>query len=338
MAFRLYATALGLLLAFAAADEEDPLVEDKGIVAVLVQYEVVFYIFFWYLSKVGYEIYNKELLIAYPFPWAVSLWQLVFGWFIFVPRWRFGIRPAPILTMQQALKVLPAAVCHLATHVGAVVSFYAGAVSFSHIVKSSEPVVSSLLNFLFRGEVFKWQVYMCLLPIIGGVGLASASELSFNWLCFGMAMVSNFGSATRAVYSKMVMGERSIGENMDPMNVYAVLTMMSTVLLLPITLAMESPSEIARGFKVAHAEVGQTFILHMLWSGFTYFMYNELAFLALSKLDPVSHAVSNTMLRVVIIVTSILFFHTAVTPFGMVGSCLALAGTLIYSYSKVVFR
>ena len=98
---------------------------------------------------------------------------------------------------------------------GAVIAFFAGAVSFGHIVKASEPVVSSLLNFAFLGEVMPWQVYASLLPIIGGVGLASASELSFNWLlrlqkrvalklrlCFGAAMGSNLGSASRAVYSK----------------------------------------------------------------------------------------------------------------------------------------
>merc|ERR1712187_371125 len=124
-------------------------------------------------------------------------------------------------------------------------------VSFGHIVKASEPVVSSVLNFLFMGEVMPWQVYASLLSIIGGVGLASASELSFNWLCFGAAMGSNLGSASRAVYSKKVMSGGKIGENMDSANVYAVLTIMATFMLLPISFAIEGPTAMLKGFNVA---------------------------------------------------------------------------------------
>lgn len=71
--------------------------------------------------------------------------------------------------------------------------------SFVHIVKASEPVVSSVLNYLFVGDVLAWPVYAALLPIIGGVALASVQELSFTWFSFGCAMVSNFGSAATGV-------------------------------------------------------------------------------------------------------------------------------------------
>merc|ERR1712217_506995 len=151
-------------------------------------------------------------------------------------------RKVPELTMKEAVTLSPSALGHLATHVGAVIAFFAGAVSFGHIVKASEPVVSSFLNFAFLGEVMPWQVYASLLPIIGGVGLASASELSFNWLCFGAAMGSNLGSASRAVYSKKIMASGNIGKNMDSANVYAVLTIMATFMLLPIAMLIEGPS------------------------------------------------------------------------------------------------
>merc|ERR1712039_1016573 len=123
-------------------------------------------------------------------------------------------------------------------------------------------------NFLFMGEVLKWPVYASLLPIIGGVGLASASEMSFNWLCFGAAMGSNLGSAARAVYSKKVMGGGQIGENMNPSNVYAVLTIMATIMLIPISLAIEGPSGMMTGFKLAYAKGGAQFLWHMVYSGF----------------------------------------------------------------------
>eukprot|EP00928_Gymnodinium_smaydae_P029724 TRINITY_DN22301_c0_g5_i1.p1 TRINITY_DN22301_c0_g5~~TRINITY_DN22301_c0_g5_i1.p1 ORF type:complete len:497 (+),score=125.31 TRINITY_DN22301_c0_g5_i1:98-1492(+) len=302
------------------------------------QVQLALYIGLWYIFNIGYNIYNKKALIAYPFPWACALWQMVFGWFIFVPLWLLRLRKAPRLSPGEALTLSPAAFGHLATHAGAVVAFSAGAVSFGHIVKASEPVVSSFLNFLFMGEAMRWQVYASLLPIIGGVALASVSELSFNWLCFGAAMASNVGSAGRAVYSKKVMSGGRIGENMDSANVYAVLTIMATFLLLPIALAIEGPTAMLSGLKAAYATGGTEFLLHMLYTGFFYYMYNEVAFMALGKLDPVSHAVSNTMKRVVIIVTSVLVFRTAVTPLGAAGSCIAILGTLLYSLAKNKFK
>lgn len=296
------------------------------------------YIGLWYIFNIGYNIYNKKALIAYPFPWACALWQMCFGWFIFVPLWLLKIRKTPKLTVKEAVTLSPSAMGHLATHVGAVIAFFAGAVSFGHIVKASEPVLSSLLNFLFMGEVLKWQVYASLLPIIGGVGLASASEMSFNWLCFGAAMGSNLGSAARAVYSKKVMSGGKIGKNMDSANIYAVLTIMATFMLLPIAFLIEGPSAMLKGFNVAYAKGGVQFLMSMLYSGLFYYMYNEVAFLALGKLDPVSHAVSNTMKRVVIIITSVIVFRTAVTPLGVAGSSIAILGTLLYSLAKNKFK
>merc|ERR1719389_266503 len=107
--------------------------------------------------------------------------------------------------------------------------------------------------------------------------------------------------------------------------------MMSTVLLVPMSLFAEGPAAMLKGFAAAKAAGGAAFIMHMIYGGFFYYMYNEVAFLALGKLDPVSHAVSNTMKRVVIIITSVVVFRTAVTPLGIAGSSIAILGTLLYS-------
>ena len=72
---------------------------------------------------------------------------------------------------------------------GAVISLGAGAVSFTHIVVTSEPVVSAIMIGLFLKTYDSPQTYLSLLPIVGGVALVSLKELSF--VHFAVAMLSN---------------------------------------------------------------------------------------------------------------------------------------------------
>ena len=53
--------------------------------------------------------------------------------------------------------------------------------------------------------------------MMGGVALASLTELSFNWLSFGAAMVSNVASAARGIVGKISMG-KPVGQNMNAVN------------------------------------------------------------------------------------------------------------------------
>ena len=50
-----------------------------------------------------------------------------------------------------------------------------------------------------------------------------------------------------------------------------------------------------------------------LLAGAFYYLYNEVAFLALGRVNPVTHAVGNTIKRVVIIVASVIAFKTPIS-------------------------
>jgi solute carrier family 35 protein E1 len=54
-------------------------------------------------------------------------------------------------------------------------------VSFTHTIKAMEPFFSVLLSAAFLGEVPNPLVVATLVPIVGGVALASLTEASFNW-------------------------------------------------------------------------------------------------------------------------------------------------------------
>jgi solute carrier family 35, member E1 len=291
------------------------------------------YFALWYLFNIAYNIYNKQALNVLDYPWTIATIQMAVGILYFAPLWLLGLRKAPKLNSSELKTLVPIALCHTGVHVGAVIAIGAGAVSFAHIVKASEPVVTCGLNALLLGEVLPAPVYATLLPIIGGVAVASMKELSFTWLALGSAMLSNVSSAARGVLSKKTMSGKKMGENLDAQNLYAVLTAMSTIMLIPAALAIEGTgffkafnSVIARG---AYTRKSLAMLIGL--SGASYYAYNEVAFLALGKVNPVTHAVGNTIKRVVIIVASVIAFKTPMTTGSIVGSSIAIAGTLLYS-------
>ncbi|CAN0328944.1 unnamed protein product, partial [Laminaria digitata] len=83
-------------------------------------------------------------------------------------------------------------------------------------------------------------VYATLFPIVCGVTLASVTELSFSWMSFLPAVGCNTVFALRTTFSKKAMTTPR-GENMTPPNLYAVITAMSFLLLLPLATLVEGP-------------------------------------------------------------------------------------------------
>jgi len=292
----------------------------------------------WYLFNIGYNIYNKKALNALPIPWTMALLQLFVGIPYCFALWLTGIRKAPKLSTDNVKTLIPISMGHLGTHIGAVLSLGAGAVSFTHIIKASEPVVSAALSAVMLGSIYHPITYLTLVPIVGGVALASLKELSFTWLGFLAAMFSNISSALRGILAKTSMGG-GVGENMTEANLYGVLTILAFLFILPVSLAIESPAAIMASVSAAKAGGLTSGYLwtQSLMAGAFYYLYNEVAFLALGRVNPVTHAVGNTIKRVVIIIASVIAFKTPISSLGIIGSSIAITGTLLYSLAKNKF-
>ncbi len=81
-------------------------------------------------------------------------------------------------------------------------------------------------------------VYAALLPIIGGVGLASLKELSFTWTALIAASAANQAAALKNVVSKGVMS-KPWAKALGPQNTYAVVTILALLFTLPMVLLFD---------------------------------------------------------------------------------------------------
>ncbi|KAI3457320.1 hypothetical protein Pfo_013983 [Paulownia fortunei] len=288
----------------------------------------------WWALNVVFNIYNKKVLNAFPFPWLTSTLSLAAGSLLMLVSWATRIAEVPETDLQFWKTLFPVAVAHTIGHVAATVSMSKVAVSFTHIIKSGEPAFSVLVSRFLLGETFPLTVYLSLLPIIGGCALSAVTELNFNLTgknyLFHGAMVSNLAFVFRNIFSKRGMKGKSVGG----MNYYACLSMLSLLILTPFAIAVEGPQLWAVGWQKAVSQIGPNFIWWVVVQSVFYHLYNQVSYMSLNEISPLTFSIGNTMKRISVIVASIIIFHTPLQPINALGAAIAISGTFLYSQAK----
>lgn len=327
--------------------------------------EVGIYLMLWYFFSAVYNIYNKKALNCLGLPWFVATVQMGTGLLLFTPLWLSKFREFPTSNFSELLEVFgymkSVALYQTLTHISGVIALGSGVVSFTQVIKASEPVFTAGISAIFLKQFLPWQVYTTLIPICVGVAIASTTEISFSWYCLLAGITANIFAAARGVFGKTQMcGDTSCLEQLSPENYYAILTILSFVMLMPAMAFIEGGQILAvlkgastymrdsGGFLTSlfqqpslHALNSRNHfqgLLYSLFSGILFYLYNEVSFKALNKVHPVTHAVSNTVKRIVIILSSVIVFNNKMTPSGIFGTTLAISGVFLYSITQQLYK
>jgi len=213
-------------------------------------------------------------------------------------------------------------------------SLNAGAVSFTHIVKALEPFFSAVVSAVVFGKWMHPVVYATLIPVVGGVAYACLKERAFSWLAFYTAMGSNLAFALRAVVSKSTMDGVGLGENLTSVNLFGIVTCYAFIQSIPLFLLGEGTSFIDLWKNALSSSTNVELVRGLVLSGLFHYLNNEVMYLALSNVHPVTLAVGNTMKRVFIVVASVIVFRNPISVQAAIGSAIGIGGVLLYSLTK----
>jgi len=301
--------------------------------------KIVIFFGIWYMINVVYNDMNKTVLKVLDLPWTMAALQLGLGLLYVGPLWLTGLKQAPRLNAGNLATIAPIALIHGLGQCVTVMSFGAGSLAFVNVVKSLEPLFNVIFGAIFMGDVLPWQVNACLIPVIAGVAIASAAELSFTWDCFAFAMGSNVAFSLRGVLTKASSSSPK-GEHMDAGNTFAIVTALSFLAVLPIALYVEGPMLQMQWDKALRTKVytENELLARILASGLSFYLYNEVAMYTLDAVHPITHAVGNTIKRVILILFSVFRFGTPMTMQSVIGSTIAMAGVFLYSLAKMKFK
>jgi len=221
---------------------------------------------------------------------------------------------------------------------------------FFFVVKGTMPLFTVLLTYLIYKEIPSVPVLLSLVPIIVGVGIATATELSFDVNGLSAALVATCFFSLQNIFSKKVLKDLQI----TAFGLLALLGRTSLVLFLPFWLYFDGmgllfgalqPDENALGTKIEllnhppkdSIDFMSVGILLFL-DGLLNFCQNIMAFAILSLVTPLTYAVANATKRISIIALSLVLLKNPVSFSNLFGIGLAITGIFAYNRAKIIDR
>uniref|UniRef100_A0A7S2ANV1 Sugar phosphate transporter domain-containing protein n=1 Tax=Octactis speculum TaxID=3111310 RepID=A0A7S2ANV1_9STRA len=292
------------------------------------------YFFFWYLGNYYYNITNKLALKAAGgaagFPMTISTLQLGVGVLYASFLWLApDARNRPAITKNDILKFLPVGFCAAGAHAGSVFALGAGAVSFAQIVKAAEPVFAAVIGTLVYKSTYSMAKWLCLVPVIGGVTLASVKELDFAWSALFSAATANVFAAFKGNENKKLMDTEGIKDRIGSIgNQFALTTIFAFLFSIPLMIWREGSRW--GEFKQILA-TNDIVKFNLIASGLWFYGYNELATMTLKKTSAVTQSVANTAKRVIVIVGVAIVMGESLDPMKLLGCGIGIGGVFLYS-------
>lgn len=199
---------------------------------------------------------------------------------------------------------------------------------------------SAVVSGFYFKKWMKPQVYATLIPVVGGVGYACMKEVNFSLLAFCAAMSSNLFFALRAVLSKSALQSgKGAGTNLTAPNMFGLVTMAAFMISVPVALIREGSGFSALWATALEQVESKMHLIRAIFiSGLFHYLNNEVMYMALGSVHPVTLAVGNTMKRVFILVASVLVFKNEISVQAGIGSAVGIAGVLLYSLTKQYFE
>jgi len=197
-------------------------------------------------------------------------------------------------------------------------------VSFMQTVKSLVPAFTVALQGLFFHQYATRLTYFSLIPVVGGVALASFTEVNFQVIGFLAALVASLTTSIQSIVSSLLLTGPL---RLDSINMVYYMAPISFLIILPAALYYEYS-----GLMNYEHESGFNYVAAVLTlSGVVAYLLNICTFFAIKSTSPLTFTVFGNLKVVVVIIISVMIFRNEINFMNGIGCFVAIVGIIWYN-------
>ncbi|XP_058126945.1 solute carrier family 35 member E1 homolog [Anopheles ziemanni] len=294
---------------------------------------IVFLCILWYMVSSSNNVIGKMILSEFPYPMTVTMIQLTSITVYSGPFFNlWGVRKYVDISWRYYFKfIVPLALGKFLASVTSHISIWKVPVSYAHTVKATMPLFTVILSRIILRERQTKPVYLSLVPIIVGVGIATLTELSFDVVGLISALIATMGFSLQNIFSKKVLKETGVHH----LRLLHILGRLALFMFLPVWIYVD----LFNVMKHPAITTGDYRVIALLFTdGVLNWLQNILAFSVLSLVTPLTYAVASASKRIFVIAISLFVLGNPVTWLNVLGMLVAILGVLCYNRAKYFAR
>ncbi|KAG6826209.1 hypothetical protein H0H92_000704 [Tricholoma furcatifolium] len=328
------------------------------------------YLALYFVFNLGLTLYNKSVLIKFPFPYTLSALHALcgtIGSFILI-RTDSTSTPVPSLNGQEKLVLLAFSGLYTLNIAVSNVSLGLVTVPFHQVVRAATPLFTILLSALILGTKSSRTKMIALLPVVAGVGFATYGDYYCTSWGFILSLLGTLLASLKTIYTNILQTPNSPKQNasfdagkhpsapvsslarskLPPLLPLHLLYLLSPLAFLESTLLAQFTGELgrvrefmfpqsrlltsvfARSMPVSPG-ISSTQLFFFLINGVMAFGLNVVSFSANRKVGALSMTVAANVKQVLTILCAVAMFDLPITPMNGIGIILTLIGGVLYT-------
>ncbi|XP_063292460.1 solute carrier family 35 member E2B [Pelobates fuscus] len=249
---------------------------------------------------------------------------------MFIPCCLYQHKPRLTYPSNFLMIMLFVGIMRFATVVLGLVSLKNVAVSFAETVKSSAPIFTVIMSRLILGEYTGLMVNLSLLPVMAGLALCTATEISFNLLGFSAALSTNIMDCLQNVFSKKLLSGDKYRFSPPELQFYT--SAAAVIMLIPTWIFLMDMPVIGKGAKSFN--YNWDIVVLLLIDGVLFHLQSVTAYALMGKISPVTFSVASTVKHALSIWLSIIVFDNKITILSAIGTVFVIIGVMLYNKAR----